>query len=149
MLGEHGPRRAKPEFEPKAHALHSSCGIRVAHHLAVHRALTARFHEQHRHISRNDGTMGEKVENKHRADQAAPTVTRTAADVRGFWPSVARVLPPRSAATIRAHYRGHLMHAAAPRYVFLIAGCSQPWVMVYALGEIGHWVPWSREGSHH
>lgn len=65
----------------------------------------------------------------------------TAADVRVFWPSAAHVFPSRSAATIRAHYCEHLMHAAALRYVFLIAGCSQPWVMVYALGEIGHWVP--------
>lgn len=68
-------------------------------------------------------------------------MTCTAADMRGFWPSVAHVFPSRSAATIRAHYCEHLMHAAALRYVFLIAGCSQPWVMVYVLGEIGHWVP--------
>lgn len=53
-----------------------------------------------------------------------------------FGPCAAHVFPSPSAATIRAHYCDHLMHAAGRRYVFLIARCSQPWVMVYTLGKL-------------
>lgn len=64
------------------------------------------------------------------------TVTCVAADTRQISACFGSHVSLMERADHYHHYCDHLMHAVRLRYVFLKAGCSQPWVMVYVLGKL-------------